>query len=908
MAEGYEPVKTPLFAGPRRWAAVDRMFRELFETGGAAVLTLLNTEIVAGVTGTVSQLRSTIPDATFYKVSGPATIQVSPEGLIATTAAIPLNQTVTLTVRVEGPSGFAIEKRFVLTASIIDVSPPAPPPPPPPPPPVDAKVVAFPAPATTPPNFDNLTTSDTDVADTDSNAQFWEFQPQNVGFFAYFCIGETGAPLFLTIANDEYLFLGGVPGNQYAKIGEDIHVDPVSDPANGKIRASLLPNGDFEVLQDGVRKSLISKATIIAANPDAYNADRTSIRFRSDAEFTNVTGGAYAVLYKPVSFASVTYDSLGFVDAVIDYYMPINDFLTIEVLTGDGAGTLIDKVNAEVVEYPQAGRVRLRSKSALSAAKRGFPTRIRITQATSGETATQSGVVWAAAPSFATNPNASNYYYLNAPTANKNVGSWRGRIDGGNDTIPPINTAGTPVASAFANGGRPVAYIGGMAAPSQRMRLQIDSDMTGLDTRNNGGGASITDVSGVSSANGESFVDFTFNWDQVRYYRGEWQVPGQSLDVFLMQIQPLGATAYTNCRIYEINDDGSRRSPGYWDVDHIAINSRYAKFQFGSRLMDMQSTVDTAFDPNPRITQAGDIGQTIRHSTPDLLGLLTATGNTGRFHIPLQATEAWVRTEARRTAKWAKLHMMFVMWTLANEIWNSGQPAWRAVAGSDELGGSDGLAARAVAAGKYVDTGGSQHDKVLRYWSFRHKEVMTWVMEEFIAEGVADLLVCNVDLHNDGVALAPQVCEAEPGIAPYIQSISTAPYIGGYKGIDLSANDLATLVTRIKNDVPIVYGRAAQNRDYAVSKGWAFFEYEGGFEDIGNGQLWHNLLASQEGYDLLKYMITEHQRIVGGNQTFYTDYRPTAWGLTHHVGQTATFPPERPSMLAKAWYEAMAAV
>lgn len=604
-----------------------------------------------------------------------------------------------------------------------------------------------------------------------------------------------------------------------------------------------------------------------------------------------------------MTMVSAVYDSNGIAEATVDYYMPQDDFFTIEVLTGDGLTGIVEKANATVVEYPQVGRVRVRAKVALPPNRRGFPTRIRVGQATSGATATQNAVVWAAAASFGTNPNASVYYYLNSPTSNKNTGEWRNTVFAGNETQPAIDATGTPVAAEFANGKRPAMLLPPPAVVGQRTRIQVTGSMTGVRFEG-GGNVSATNPSQVQSASGESWLDFDWNWNQLEYYSGNWSAPGRGgPDEFLLYAQPLGDSAYTNCRVYEINPDGSRRSPTYWDKDHIEINSRYSKFLFGLRFMDMMNTVGTAHITNTRITQSGDIGQAITHSVPDLLDLLTLTGCTGRFHVPLRATEAWIRTEARRTAVWARQRNKPVMWTLSNEIWNPGQPAWQNISPQN-----NGLAVEAENAGYYtVDPGATHHDRVMRYWSYRHKQVMSMIMEEFVAEGVQHLLVCNIDLQNDSPGNNQPVCEGEPGIAPYIQSLSTAPYIGGGKGIGLGITDTAAVAAQIRGDIPNSYGKAAQTRDYATSKGWAFFEYEGAFENIENLVLWHNLMASQDGYNLLKYMISEHKRIVGGQQTFYTDYRPAAWGLTHHVAHTATAPVQRPSMFAKAWYEEMAA-
>ncbi|GGB15243.1 hypothetical protein GCM10011380_00840 [Sphingomonas metalli] len=564
-------------------------------------------------------------------------------------------------------------------------------------------------------------------------------------------------------------------------------------------------------------------------------------------------------------------------------------------------GAIIKSAQPVIATLISPGLVSFEGTQSVPDSERGQDIVFEFTQ-TNLPDATSSGILTmpAETASFAVNPNPAVYYYFNTPTANKNSGSWRNAINGGSPDLSQqgkLDRVGSPTAEAYANGARPAMFIHPPRIPNQRMRLMVDNaDLTGVQWAASNG--ALTNMSAIGSSGSTKWIDFNWPWDLEGWLAGT--VPtGDPLMFIAPQFN--GSTIPANVRLFEINGDGTRVSPGYWDVAHIAEHSRYSKFPLAIRAMDMQNMVSLSSFVFDRVTQQGDIGQPMLTSIPDILDFFDQTGNSGRLHIPLQATENWVRTEARRSAVWARTRVKPVMWTLSNEIWNPGQGAWQTIAATG------GLSDQAIQSGLYADPGGSNHDHVMRYWSYRHKQVMVWVMEEFVAEGVASLLLCNIDLQNDNPGNNDPVTKAQAGIGPYIQSISSAPYIGGYKGLNLGPNDTAQLKSLILAMLPDAYTRREQHRQYAVANGWKFFEYEGCFEDVGNTPLWRNFINSQDGIDTLATMIEQHDIRTGGNMTLYTDFRQDTYAIASFIAQTGTAPASRPAPLLKLWHDKIAA-
>ncbi len=655
-------------------------------------------------------------------------------------------------------------------------------------------------------------------------------------------------------------------------------------------------------VQVGARSLYAVMQEVIADTARIYGTARV---VGSTTPLTQIKMGAYAKVYPPVSITAASVGVDGRIAVTLDYYCTSAELLLLTAKVG--STTILASVGMAIGENGTPGRASVSSLVPIPAIRRGAPIAVRVALAGTGEYADTS-VIWAAPMSFGINPTPTLYYYCNAPTANKLDPTWKSRIfapvelelRGPLTSDPQVDYRGNIIESAETRAMQPALLVAPPRIAGQRMRYRWTGKAK--DVRFAGNGASSAGNVVAGSGGGYSWVDFNYNYVAGGLYTGK---AADQLMWIAYTPDGTGTDWAKNFELLEIDATGNRVSPDFWDV---AFVEEYRHFRGGFnpyRMMDMQNTVGISHLALDRPSEAGDRRGPQSFSVPDLLDLMTLVDGAPKLHVPMRATERMIRADARRSARWAKATGKVVSWRLSNEVWNNGQNAWR-------IAYEDGKAVLRLTEGP----GGqnpSNHDIVMRYWSYRHKQVMVWITEEFEAEGVAHLLDRTVELQNGNPGNNVPVYDGEPGCADYIDGHETAPYVGGSHAISPTSiqtstgYDIAEFVRRVRVSYPIVHAQAAEHRDFAHSRGKAFRTYEGGYEDTGLPGFWPIFSKSQEAYDLTRDLLDHWEANVGGQYTWYNDFRVDKHGYAQHIGQTVTPLPAgvAPAMIRTALFEKM---
>jgi hypothetical protein len=621
--------------------------------------------------------------------------------------------------------------------------------------------------------------------------------------------------------------------------------------------------------------------------------------------------GAYAKVYPPITVAAASVGVDGRISATLDYYCASAEPLLLTANVGNT--TIFAGVAMAIGENGTAGRATVSSLAPIPVMHRGTPVAVRVALAGTGEYADTS-VIWAAPMSFGFNPTPTTIFYLAAPTADKLTGIWSPDVNtapeadykGPYDQTPQTTFDGNVIEGPWTANRRLATLISPPAVNGQRRRIIWRGKAKDPYFVSSGGGFADANAGNVlRGSNGtHQWIDFDHNFDAARLFAN-----GAGFVQLYFRCTPdgTGADWPTDFHCYDINADGSRQSPGYWDARYMADYRLFGRGDARNpfRTMDFQNIVDISHIVIDTPSQPGDKRRYSRHSIPDILDLLDSTGLTAKFYVPMRATEAYVRTEARRTAKWAKRTGKRVQWALSNETWNIGQNAYR-------IAQQDAATRLNLFPG---DSGKTANDVAIRYVSFRHKEVMTWVRQEFEAEGVANLLICSMEVQNDNPGNNLNYLE-EPGVAAFIDRWETAPYVGG----GLAAKPTSLLVNgaydheeferRVRAQIPQVHAKAAAHRDFALAHGWSYGTYEGGYEDTEDRAFWQQFEITSQAYSLTKHILDDWEERVGSQYTWYNDYRVDKHGYARHISQAVeplqTGVPR--SMIRKALIEKMAEV
>jgi len=395
-------------------------------------------------------------------------------------------------------------------------------------------------------------------------------------------------------------------------------------------------------------------------------------------------------------------------------------------------------------------------------------------------------------------------------------------------------------------------------------------------------GAYETAQNRVAGSDGtRSWVYFNHNYDPTLYMKGTG--PSDLVNT-IWRIKAVNDTVPTEIECFAVDENNVPIGTGYWDPDYVNEKKRLKGHTInGDRMMDCQRIIgmynvawtDAHIADGMSRAPMGGWGYEMCFSW------FEAQDIGGQVHIPLLATEAFIRKAARKGAIWSARTLLMIYWELSNEIWNSGQPSW----------------GEAVRQGKAAGiTGASDHDICMKWHSFRQRQVMQWITDEYSkVAGASPFLARVITVQGTNAANARTTLEADALCLTYTDEIQVAPYLGngygsGYPKDAPSITDamLDDYISRLLTvALPAVFGGAASIRDYAFSKGKSFGCYEGLLEDPQNDQLLIRLKndATRFGY-LVTSMLTEFKRLVGGHWRGYYD-NSMKWGLRPHICQSA---------------------
>ena len=505
---------------------------------------------------------------------------------------------------------------------------------------------------------------------------------------------------------------------------------------------------------------------------------------------------------------------------------------------------------------------------------------------------------------FTVNPVGSIYYYSVDPFSNKFSAEWRipgtdNSYRGPENASPQIGYNGDLLEDADTVGRELQWRWSNQGLSGTRWRYILEGAVSSMRVA---GGLGMTDVTPMQTSGADTFIDFTINYDYAAFINRSGLNDASFFRVFHTP-SGTGATWPKNHRMYQIDANGNRVHPGKFDGRYIAEHQRFNQYPFGLRFLDWFNTSGNSYTVFSRPSQAGDIAGSGKHSFVDALDYLTATGNTGKLQLPMQGTESYIRTEARRCAVWAKNAQKKISLRLSNEVWNSAQGSWNV----SIIKGKE-----AIAAGIYPEQSDkSNNGYAMRYWAFRNKQVMTWVTEEFAAEGSLPWLNRVMETQNGGLGNFDAYVTAEPGHLDYIDGFETAPYVGGGRGSGLTADEagLTELYSRLRADWPAIFASSAAWRNKARSLNKTFGNYEGMFEDFRGGKaLWIAFNADPRTYDLVTDMLNDYERIVGGQMSLYNDVRADAYGYRLNIDQplTATMAGVPVGQIGRAVFDKMA--
>lgn len=378
-----------------------------------------------------------------------------------------------------------------------------------------------------------------------------------------------------------------------------------------------------------------------------------------------------------------------------------------------------------------------------------------------------------------------------------------------------------------------------------------------------------------------SWIFFNHVYDATLYMKGTG--PSDLVNA-IWRVTAVNDTVPTEIECFAVDSNGNALGTGYWDDDYVSEKKRIKGHTInGDRLMDVQRIIGMYKVPYTDAHIADGLSRLPNGGWGYQMSFswFEAQGIGGQVHIPLLATEAFVRKAARLGATWSARTQLMLYWELSNEIWNSGQSSW----------------GEAVRQGKAMGiTGASDHDICMKWHSYRQGQVMAWITDEYNkVPGASPYLSRIINVQCTSPANARTTFEADPSCAQYTNEIQVAAYLGNgfgskYPQDAASITDamLDDYCARIINDsAPTVFGGAAAIRDYAFGKGKSFGNYEGLLEDPTNDQLLIKLKNDTTRFgNLVTNLLSEYKRVVGGHWRGYYD-NSMKWGLRPHVCQSA---------------------
>lgn len=479
------------------------------------------------------------------------------------------------------------------------------------------------------------------------------------------------------------------------------------------------------------------------------------------------------------------------------------------------------------------------------------------------------------------------------------------------------NASPSSVPDQFKNRGNgtgsgPVFEVAGPRLSGQRMRVRwkgVADHITTNDFRN------IIKNPQRGTDGVRSWFDYDHVYDATIPTKNP--APSDFINAWFRMVMVNG-TIPTELEAYYIDGNGNALSSGYWDPDYIDDMKHFVGHtNNGPRMMDVQRIINM-YD---RVFTADHIADGLSRLPGNGWGyqmcfsFFEAIGVGGQVHIPLQADESFVRKAANIGAVWSARTKLTSAWELSNEIWNSGQYSYgKAV----ELGRAMGFTATKIVDGQTVEDANGIR---IQYNSFRHRQVMQWVTDEYSkVPGASPYLKRVLGCWNNSPSNSLAVANSDPLCLAFTDELQGAPYLGnGYaQKYPYVQNDpsgitdamLDEYIARIKNEsIPYVFGCSAEIRDFALSKGKSFGCYEGLLEDPLNGNFFIRLKNDAVRWPaLVTYILSEYKRLVGGHYRGYYD-NSMAWGFRANISQDAYVSinglPNAGG--TKAWYDFIAA-
>lgn len=691
-----------------------------------------------------------------------------------------------------------------------------------------------------------------------------------------------------------------------------------------------IPDGELHVYKNGNEVRLagnvavLSQANLATAFPNGLGkyirwSDASASNGKISAWKVKLAGGnVEAITAIDVSFDSAQYPvftfrytgtPLGYITRILDNTgAPITPWGTATKISNTAAGQAVYRGAQKALASNIVYRYEMAEVDSNGGPKAGVPTLIKTLIAPGPM---QFGV------------NIAQDRYSNNPRRDRCAG-WRCNFTSGNYDLHPWNDATNPQLDAF-NRPTPAAITQIMqdnsqpagtlttgpnvSPPGTKYPVQSDGSgkgpvleiapprLRGQRTRLKWKGVAGNMSSGDFNNIGKNITTGTdgtycwFDYDHM-YDPSLYLTRGAASDatVMLIRVSSSGGVFPTEITAYDIDADGNPTSTGYWDPVYIDDQRKYLGHTTnGPRFMDVQKIIGM----HDRVFSASHIIDGMSR-LPDggwgyemCFSFLEAAGLGGQVHIPLQADESFVRKAARLGAVWSARTKLVVAWELSNEIWNSRQFSYHT---AYNLGKAMGFTAY-----KSDGQGGQVEDENgirMQYNSFRHRQVMQWVTDEYskvpgASQYLRRVLGCwnNVPSNSISVALSDPLC------LDFTDELQSAPYLGNGMAAsypqtpaDITDAMLDEVIAKIKNEsLPTVFAYAAQIRDFALSKGKTFGGYEGLLEDLGNGELLLRLKRDNVRWpDLVTYILSEYKRLVGGHYRLYYD-NSGSWGLRGHI-------------------------
>jgi len=665
-----------------------------------------------------------------------------------------------------------------------------------------------------------------------------------------------------------------------------------------------ITDGTLCLYLNGVLTKTFSKTVFTSKFPDGLG--RYARYVKTSGTYTQkitLSGGVIA----PLTVPDISLGTGGV--AVFSFDYTGSPFGYVTRLTGTSGNAITPWKAATLVENSTAGRAIYRGLDKAPLADVGYV--YQLTEADAGggpksDVTPISATLIAPGPmSFATNITPIGDFYANSPMNNRVSYNWRIGPDRGpslrrwDDTDPQMGRDALPTAECIAamiaaNGVGPATFLKPPRKSGQLGRVRWRGNPSDVDFHN-----SIRNFTIIArGSNGTySWIDYrhTFKLADLVYAGG--------YDAFYCWIA-IKSGAPTELVCFDIDDAGNALSPAQWDKDYVADCKLFKGHSLEAiRCMDIQSVIgqsDRVVDVSDWALR-GQYSPATGVSVLDLLDLFELVGVGGRLHIPLQATEGWVRLFGQTLKAFILRTGLYVSVAIANEIWNAFQPAWGI---AQKLYDADTATAWPGGAPS------SGNDKALRYWSKTQATIMGWLTQE-LGEALPKCFRV-IEVQNDGGYCAGVVLTYWPTTKSLTDQIDIAPYIGGGAGKNITGSDSAAidaLVVNLKAAYPPVHANALKVKTYALSQGKRFGAYEGGYEDFGNGVLQRAFRNDPRGATMTKEILDDYETRIGSTYRWYCDNGHPAYGQRNFAGQSYfdTIDGAPPAYVGQAFISKMAA-